>query len=481
MPTCTNPASLLRRLLFLLFFLAISPVVLAQQTSHRDFQQAALQLVQGFEHRHGAKVGVSTLVLKTGKIPFTFQGTQAMIPASNLKVVTTAVALDRLGPDFKFETRLYGSADHQNGIAPGDLVLKGSGDPCFFPPFTATSTEPFEVFARTLKRGGIKGFQGSLVIDDSDFDRDFLCSGYHQRYLLDSYAAPVGGLSLNQNLVSLKVSTHGVQTVPSVGSLEFVDKLKSGGGTQVWVERPRNTDRIVLQGSVLPGQIAETTLTVGDPVRFAGSAFFRILQNSGISIKGGWKTVPEGQSASLKGMVLLGKHLSPPLLTIVREINVESDNLLAQHVFRRLGASVVGYGTVRNSETVVRDFFKRNAIDDRGLKLADGSGLSERNRISPYQIVRVLQSMWNHPHGQKFIDSLPAPGEGTLRHRLGGAVVRAKTGTLQDHSGLTGYVVTAYGQTVAFSILVNDVREPWYAVELQDRFVSLLASWDRPL
>ncbi len=476
---CRTVSPFLLFLAFLFSVLGVSPV-LAQNQSHRDLQRSLLEMVQSFERNHGATVGVSTLVMRTGKVPFTYRGTQPMVPASNLKVVTTAVALDRLGPNYRFETRLYGPAQHSGGVATGNLVLKGSGDPCFFPPFTSTSMEPFENFVRALRTGGVHTVTGSLIVDDSDFDREFLDSGYHERYLLDSYAAPVGGLSLNHNVVRLKVTTDSVQTQPSVGSMEFINQLGSGGGG-AWVERPRGTDRVLLKGSLAPGQVFETTLTVGDPVRFAGSAFFRAMQRGGVSVKGGWKTVPEGQPAPLGGLVLMAKHASPPLSTIAREINVESDNILAQHVFRRLGASIIGYGTVRNSESVVREFFRRHRIDDRGLRMTDGSGLSERNRIAPHQLVRVLQAMWGHGQGQLFIDSLPAPSEGTLQYRLAGSTLRAKTGTLNNHSGLTGYVVTSYGQTVGFSILVNDIGQAWHGVELQDRIVGLIARWDRPL
>jgi D-alanyl-D-alanine carboxypeptidase/D-alanyl-D-alanine-endopeptidase (penicillin-binding protein 4) len=205
------------------------------------------------------------------------------------------------------------------------------------------------------------------------------------------------------------------------------------------------------------------------------------VEKNGIDVTGKWKTVEEGQPAPLAGKVLLARHRSPKLVDLIEMTNTESDNLLAQHLFRRLGATLTGFGSVKNSEAVVRDFFKKHDISDKGLRMIDGSGLSETNRIAPFQIVHLLKAMWNHEVGQLFIDSLPAPGEGTLRSRLGGVVLRAKTGTLNNHSGLSGYVVTAYGETVGFSILINDVERTWPAVELQDRLVSLIARWDQPL
>lgn len=462
---------------FLFLFLTLSSAALAQGEPRRDAQQAINALVKDFQTRFPkAKVGVSSMVLKTGKVVYSHDGTKPMIPASNLKTVSTAVALDRLGSDFRFETKLYGPAKAQSGTAVGDLVLKAGGDPTFFPPYTATALEPLQEFARALKQNGISKVQGDLIIDDSDYDREYLPKSHLERYRLDAYAAPFGGLSLNRNVVTLNVSLNGVTTEPSTGSLQLVNKVSAGGYDEVWVERPRGSDRIVINGVVRPGSTVSTTLTIHDPVRFTGSALFRVLGKAGISLSGKWVTVPLGKPASLSGKVLLARHRSPLLKDLIRRTNVESDNLLAESLFRRLGASVVGMGSARNSEAVVRDFFVKNGIDDTGLKMVDGSGLSEANRISPFQLVRLFRVMWAHPNGQTFIDSLPAPSEGTLEGRLGGSLVRAKTGTLNNHTGLSGYVVTAYGQTVGFSVLVNDMEQVWPAVDLQDKIVSVLAN-----
>ena len=113
--------------------------------------------------------------------------------------------------------------------------------------------------------------------------------------------------------------------------------------------------------------------------------------------------------------------------------------------------------------------------------MVDGSGLSTLDQISPRQLVGVVEIMWRHPNGQAFVDSLPTGGEGTLTSRLGGLVLRAKTGTLDEHSALTGYLVSAYGQTVGFSILVNNVEQTWSGVEIEDKILHTLAAWDQPL
>lgn len=480
MNTFTLRRAFVRCLSFLFVFLAVTTMSSAE--GRRDLQAILNTAIKDFEVAHPAsKVGVSALVFKSGKVAYSYHGTTPMIPASNLKLVTTAVALDRLGPNFRFETLLYAPSSINDGVAKGNVVLKGGGDPTFYVPYATSALAPLESFAAALKKAGITKVDGSLIADDSDFDRVFVSDSHLERYRLESYAAPVGGLSLNRNVVTLKVGLDSVTTDPPVGSLQIINKVTAGGYDQIWVERPRGTDRITVHGVLRPGSTASTTLTIHDPVRFTASAFFRVLIKAGIQFTGKWLTVSEGKPASLHGLLLLARHRSPTLKELIRKTNVESDNILAEHLFRRLGASIVGLGSAKNGEAVVRDFFRRHHIEAKGLRMFDGCGLSEGDRISPYQLVRVLRAMWGHSDGQIYIDSLPAPSEGTLEGRLGGALLRAKTGTLNNHSGLTGYVVTAYGQTVGFSILCNDLPEPWPAVDLQDRIVSALSAWSQPI
>lgn len=469
-------------LAFLFFFLLLCcQPALAQKSSSKQFKSRAAALIQDFENQYKGKVAISTMVLKSGKIPYSRNGTTPMVPASNLKLITTAVALDKLGPKFRFKTVLWAPKRQVDGVAQGNLVLQGGGDPCFYAPVLGSSLEPFKNFAKAITSRGLKGFSGNLLVDATVFDTEYISSTYHDRYLLDDYAAPVGGLSLNRNRVTLNVTTDSVRTKPNSGAFKFVNKVEPGSRNQIWVERPRGTDTVTIHGVVKPGATAQTTITVGNPVRFAGSAFYRVLKKSGIRIHR-WKMVKaRSKEWDPRQMVRLATHESPNLASMISDTNVDSDNLLAQHIFRKLGAQAVNAGTVAAGEAVVRDFFRKHNIPSEGLKMYDGSGLSDKNKITPSQIVRTLLAMWGHDRGQIFIDSLPAPGEGTLRRRLRGKVVRAKTGTLKDHSGLSGYVVTAYGETVGFSILVNDVPEVWRAVELQNKLVHLIASWDRAL
>ena len=424
--------------------------------------------------------GVFIKVLDTGRVLYSRRGTTPMVPASNQKVLTTAAALDRLGPDFRYRTELVGPAPDAQGVVRGDLYLRGSGDPTLTPPYSQPAVEPFRFFAQQLKARGVRQVTGDVVADDSAFDREFLAQGWLERYRLDSYAAPVAGLSLNGNVVEVVVTSDGIRTEPSTSGIQFVNQLGSGG--EVVLDRAPGTDTITVRGSVAPGQVVRRSLTVDNPPRFAAGAFQQVLREAGIPQQGGIRLIrPVGEPALLAGMATYARYESPALPDLLHQINRESDNLFAQHLFKALGERFGGRGSAATGQAAVLDFFRRHGIDGKGLKMVDGCGLSPLDRVTPAQIVGVLEAMARHPQRDVFWDSLPTGGQGTLTYRLAGLKVRAKTGTLATDSSLSGYVISANGQTVAFSVLFNGVEGIWSAVEAQDRIVNLLASWPEPL
>ncbi|MBI3927134.1 MAG: D-alanyl-D-alanine carboxypeptidase/D-alanyl-D-alanine-endopeptidase [Armatimonadetes bacterium] len=435
------------------------------------------------EHRvEGARVGVYIKVLKTGRVISNDGGSEPMIPASNLKVVTTAAALDYLGPTYRYQTELLGPRELKDGTLVGNLVLRGSGDPTFCYPYNEPATEPLRQFVRVLREQGVRRVVGDVVADDSAFDRKFLGEGWFDRYILDSYAAPVSALSLNANLVALNISQKQIVLDPASQGVTVENRLTPSSYTDVWVERKRGDDRIVVRGTIAPGDVVQRSLTINNPALFTAGALRDILSKGGIEVRGGARTVQKnGEAAAFRQLKTYARYQSPPLLELINQVNRESDNFFAQHIFKTVGEKYKGLGTAENAQAAVEDFMRRNHVRCQGLRMVDGSGLSVLNRISPRQLVEVLEAAYTHRHGQEFIDSLPAGGEGTMSCRLNGLVVRAKTGTLDGHSALTGYVVSSYGQTIAFSILVNNVSGTWRAVELQDHVVRLLATWPEPL
>jgi len=462
-------------LLTLLWTVAASASPNAPRASAVELKRQIAAILDG-NATPGSQQGVYIKVLGSGRVLYSRQGTTPMVPASNMKVLTTAVALDRLGPDFRFQTSLVGPRPDARGVIHGDLYLQGSGDPTLTPPYCQPATEPFAFFARQLKAQGVRQVVGDIVADDSAFDREFLARGWLERYRLDSYAAPVAALSLNGNVVEVIVSAEGIRTQPPTSGLTFSNQTGSGG--PVYLDRPEGSDTIVVRGTPGPGEVVRRSLTVGNPPRFAAGAFQQILKEAGIPQKGGVRLIrPVGEPALLASMHTYARYQSVPLPEILWQINRESDNLFAQHLFKALGERRSGRGTAANGEAAVKEFMTRHGISVAGLKMFDGCGLSPLDRVTPAQLVGVLEAMHAHPRRDLFRESLPAGGQGTLSYRLNGLGVRAKTGTLAEDSSLSGYLVTANGQTLAFAMLFNKLESIGSAVDAQDRIVNLLAAW----
>ncbi len=192
-----------------------------------ELKQRIYQMIRNSAAAQNGKVGVYIQVLKTGRVVYSENALKPMIPASNLKVVTTAAALDLLGPDFRYLTELRGGAADAQGVLHGDLYLKGQGDPTMCLPYVAP-TAPWKFFVKNLKDKGVRRIEGDLVGDDSAFDREYIGQGWFDRYLLDSYAAPVSALSLNSNVVELTITSQGVRCDPPSSGFSLLKQFVTG-------------------------------------------------------------------------------------------------------------------------------------------------------------------------------------------------------------------------------------------------------------
>jgi D-alanyl-D-alanine carboxypeptidase/D-alanyl-D-alanine-endopeptidase (penicillin-binding protein 4) len=265
--------------------------------------------------------------------------------------------------------------------------------------------------------------------------------------------------------------------------MKIQNKTTPGGYSEVKLARDTTQNSIVLTGSTgeAPGG---GTIPVHDPPLFATSCFGKIIQDEGIYISGRVRTIdPQNSKYSYKSFIPLCTHESPSLFEIAKPLNKESDNFLSQQVFRTLGAELKGKGSLKNSEAVIREFMEKAGIATEGLSMADGCGLSNFNRVTPRQLAEVLEYMYSHREGKKFMATLPKAGvDGTLKYRLAGTKVVAKTGTINENSSLSGYVTTQAGQVLVFSIISNNhtLGQGFYK-DMEDRIVNTLARWNKEL
>jgi len=414
---------------------------------------------------HDARTGVLVVDLDTGKEIFGRNADELLNPASNMKLLTTVAALSRLGPSFRFSTELYVSDAPRAGVVKGSLYLKGKGDP-------SLDTERLFRMARELKHRGIKEIAGNLVIDDTWFDAEYEGPGWEQDDSDRPYMAGAGAVSLNFNSVAIHVhpgdadgAKARVELEPPSEYLALENQAVTGPAgsyTRVVASSVKDAkrQRIVVRARIAansPGEVLYRRIS--DPPRFTGESFKTLLGELGIKVKG--KVVLGAVPTELRPIVV---DRSEPLTVLIHKLNKWSQNHMAEMLLKTLGAESRGApGTWAKGASAVEDFLAEEVGIPKGsLVIRNGSGLNDTNRVSARQLVRLLS--WVHARSliePELLASLPIAGvDGTTRNRLGGTLgegrVRAKTGTLQNVTALSGYVDAVNGRHFAFAIVVND-------------------------
>lgn len=441
-------------LLTILMFFTGTPLY-ASVPEVRDYLES---LIKSSEAAATSSVGVYMKVLPEGEVLCAYHENQPMTPSSNLKVVTSSAALHYLGAGFVYETSLYGTpVDAGRGVMESSLYLVGSGDPTLGPPFTDHATLVWDRFARQLSAMGLTRIVGDVVGDDSVFDREFQGRGWKQRYLLDDYAAQCGGLSINANLIQITACPGRVSFLPNCSIMEIFNKTSYDSPNEFSVRREAGSNRLHINGMASAEIPGGAVITVHNPPLFATDVFGKILSDYGIYPTGRVKLIEDSEKRyKYESLVALCTHKSPPLSEILKPMNKDSDNFIAQQVFRTVGAEIKGKGSHDNSEAAVKEFMRGAGIDVTGFSMADGSGLSDLNRVTARQLVEILSHMYTHQEREAFLASFPRAGvDGTIRYRMAGKKVLAKTGTINENSSLSGYVRTADDKLVVFAVISN--------------------------
>lgn len=400
---------------------------------------------------------------------------EAMIPASNMKVLTTATALGVLGPDHAFTTRFLAAAPpDRNGVVRGDVTVLGSGDPTLRGDLLAHDgiDDPTSTFADLLVQAGVVRIEGRLVLDPGPFDDEFVHPEWDPDDLHRYYAAPIGGLSLHGNCLSAELdgtpaAPRGQWDVVTQGytlrnELERGDKPTT---YEVGMTRP-NGDGIVRLYGRIGKRVGARSLRVPvvDPHEYFGRCVVQRLERRGIGVEGGL-AIERGAAAELladPASVELARFESPISLAIVRT-NKESDNSVADHLFKAAGAAVDGTGSFASGQVAMQRFLGETlGLDVSALDARDGSGLARGNRTSARILAGCLRAMATAegPARSVFLRSFPISGiDGSLRERLGeepyGGAIRAKTGYIRGVYSLSGYAMTSRGRWLAFAMVFN--------------------------
>ncbi|NUN70668.1 MAG: D-alanyl-D-alanine carboxypeptidase/D-alanyl-D-alanine-endopeptidase [Bacteroidetes bacterium] len=443
--------------------------------------------------------GVLIRSLKTGETVYARNERKMFMPASNMKLLTSSAATVALTPEYRYVTRLVTSGTVKDSILYGDLIIVGSGDPSISGRFdSGRVTIAFERWADTLKQLGIRKVNGRIIGDDNCFDDEYYGAGWSADYETDYYAAQISGLCFNDNCVDITVVPSSVISAPCslavVPATRYVTLMnrtvtaaQDDSVNDIWFERKRGTNTIIVHGTISQGKRPWVeSVTVENPTLFTAAVLKEVLATAGIQTTGDAVDVDDlSDSLQNANTRQLASFTSQPFSELVKVINKPSHNMYTEQVLRTLGKEQSGTGSMRTGRATVKPILAGWGVDTVRLRIADGSGLSRQDLITPADIVAILTGMSKEPSFNVFYESLPVAGvDGTIRRRMKGtkaeANVRAKTGTIGYVRNLSGYVTSADGEMFAFSLLANHFTVPTPAVEkVQDEVCVRLANFSR--
>ncbi|MFP4058504.1 MAG: D-alanyl-D-alanine carboxypeptidase/D-alanyl-D-alanine-endopeptidase [Candidatus Brocadiia bacterium] len=442
-----------------------------------------------------ARRGVAVADLVSGQMLFEYQADRLCSVASNNKLVTTAAALELLGPRFRFRTTVAAHGKlRSDGVLEGDLVVVGRGDPSISGRFHGGNpTAVLEKWAEAAAEAGIQSIRGGIVADETYFDRQHLHPEWPRDQRAAWYCAPIGALSFNDNCVLLTVRPgpkSGALAVASVDPPTAYVKLDNRcrtskaqvGANRVLAHRRLGTNVVSIRGHIRhKGGPFRTWITIREPALFTATVFAEVLEAKGIPVAGPVRlgVLPARvEEEELRRLVVTESVLADA----VAVASSRSHNLYAEQMLKTLGAERGREGSFAGGAEVVEAFL-RDVVGVRGtFSYRDGSGLARSNRFSARQLLTLLRYMNTRRTGRIFLRSLAQPGEaGTLARRLlplRGRVF-AKTGYISGVSALSGYVESRGGRLLAFVTLVNDFRAPLGQVRAaQDAICLVLAAYE---
>jgi serine-type D-Ala-D-Ala carboxypeptidase/endopeptidase (penicillin-binding protein 4) len=511
--------------LSLVITLAIIPAF-AQQTSTAPNKPATLAELQlriaallDQPKFASARWGVRIITNEDGVI-FERDVDKSFMPASNMKLYTSAAALDAFGPDFKIKTSVYATrAAGKNGVLKGDLILYGRGDPNLSPRFDtdapnrydelnpADAITAIERLADQIKAAGIKTITGNLIGDDSYFAGDLLGPGWEWDDAQFYYGAEISALTVNDNSVTFTVSAAtragappSIKIQPQTSYLKIVNNAKTvaDGSTRIGVNRPLDSNTVEFFGTIPRGSVFKVDIAAHDPARFAAELLKEALARRGVRLQGRVERYDAvtriAKAFDESKLTEVASVESQTLAEMLKVINKQSQNLHAELMLRQLGArhaearSLDEYGrpkaTAALGAEIRRQFLQRAGIEVAPLSLRDGSGLARQDLVTPRSTARLLEFMLTHPHSKTWLESLTVAGvDGTLERRMRESPaannMRGKTGTLTYVNALSGYVTTRRGQPLILSIMGNNYTGPGRETTgVMDQICVMLAEFD---
>ncbi|MEL7589186.1 MAG: D-alanyl-D-alanine carboxypeptidase/D-alanyl-D-alanine-endopeptidase [Prolixibacteraceae bacterium] len=454
----------------LLILLAVSCFLKGYSQTH-GFADSSVQKWVAQENLRNASIGVYLQDASSGELIGSYNPRLSLAPASTLKLVTTATALEMLGPGFRFTTTLAIDGTIRNDSLLGNLIIIGGGDP-------ALGSEYFhdhylknhflKAWTDSLRRYNIRHISGGILTDASIYDDQSIPDTWIWEDIGNYYGAGVSGLSVYDNSFEIHLcsppvagrQTRIVSVNPTIPDMHFDNRVVSSDDQRDLAYvfgSPLDSDRLI-RGSVPKGRKDFTIrASIPDPAFLLATQLRDSIMAEGITVDGtiGKRLVKSGSELKL------ATTLSPPLIDIIRLTNHESVNLFAEHLLKHLAYIRNGHGSTQKGINLITEFWKEKGIDIRGLFLYDGSGLSRFNAVTAEQMVNILAYMKNESkHSPLFFNSMPAVPDGTLSYfdplKFPNQRLRAKSGSMTRVRCYAGLLTTSSERQILFAIFLNN-------------------------
>jgi D-alanyl-D-alanine carboxypeptidase/D-alanyl-D-alanine-endopeptidase (penicillin-binding protein 4) len=447
------------------------------------FEERLNSLVNGSVAR-SADSSIQIVELESGRVVAERNPHMPVAPASNMKLFTTAAAIDLLKPGFEVTTGVYvrGSID-PNGTLNGDVKFVGRGDPTIGGRFhDGNATAVLQDWAAELRRAGVKTVAGNLVFEHGYFDTEYIHPTWPVDQLTAWYEAPIAAFSMQEGCIAVRVLPSGggqpcvVQLDPPTSFVSVQNTCRTGRGLP-FITRYNGSNEIIVRGGV-PARSGRTEvfITVENPVHYFAAVTNETLQRSGIRIQGQIVLTPRDTRTDWR---LVTQHTTP-LNILIYVINKKSQNHYAEQVLKMIGAEMRKDGSWAGGNAEVKEWLTTKiGVPANEFHPVDGSGMSRNNRASANAFISLLRYMWKSPWREEFVSSMPYTGDpdskfgNRLRRPPFARQVYAKTGYISGVIGLSGYVHAQSGKVYAFSFLFNRYRVGVFGVyNLQDEMLK---------
>jgi D-alanyl-D-alanine carboxypeptidase/D-alanyl-D-alanine-endopeptidase (penicillin-binding protein 4) len=433
--------------------------------------------------------GIEVVRLSDGKVLYKKNEDHLFMPASNMKLFTTAAGLEKLGPDYVFRTTVESDAPPDAAGRVQDLILVGRGDANLgarvLPYHLKTERRiyadmAFRELADQVAARGVREIQGNLIADDTYYQYEPYGRDWSVGDMQWGYGAPVSALAFNDDELIIHVEPGAAEgqlaTVLLSPLSEYfqinnhLETVDTKAREHIFVDRAPGSKQLDVWGQVrLGSSVDDDSVSIDDPPMAVGGLFQKLLEERGIKVHGKVvvkhltrieaATIPDPPPPPAPRLVL-AEHRSPPLREDITVINKVSQNLHAEMLLRTLGREVENFGSSASGLEVLDDFAEKAGIPHDEYYFSDGCGLSRKALVAPEAVVKLLQYMAHSPNFDVYYDSLPVAGiDGTLANRFERTIVEgaihAKTGTITHVNALSGYMDLPSGDRLAFSIFGN--------------------------